>query len=185
MKHSHHTHLYKVTLLALTILLLTPLTTALGVTPGRKVPKGHARPSKLTTPLATLLPLTLLITLLITQPIRTEITALLSIATLTITGLLTPEEAISGFSSSATVTVAGMFILSAGMIRTGALDTAITLVLRFARESTRRLFALLTALVPTLSAFANNTPIVVMMIPITLTICRRLAISPSKLLLNF
>ena len=124
-----------------------------------------------------------IITLLITQPIRTEITALLSIATLTITGLLTPEEAISGFSSSATVTVAGMFILSAGMIRTGALDTAIALVLRFARESTRRLFALLTALVPTLSAFANNTPIVVMMIPITLTICRRLAISPSKLLI--
>jgi di/tricarboxylate transporter len=76
-----------------------------------------------------------------------------------------------------------MFILSAGLIRTGTLDMAITFVLRFARESQRRLFLLLTALVPTLSAFANNTPIVVMMIPITLTVCRRLTISPSKLLM--
>ena len=123
------------------------------------------------------------VTLLITQHIRAEVTALLIIATLIITGLLTPEEAISGFSSAATVTVAGMFILSAGLIRTGALDTLITLVLRFARNSQHRLFLLLTALVPTLSAFANNTPIVVMMIPIVLTICRRLTISPSKLLI--
>ena len=44
------------------------------------------------------------VTLLITQHIRTEVTALLIIATLAITGLLTPEEAISGFSSSATET---------------------------------------------------------------------------------
>ena len=123
------------------------------------------------------------VTLLITQHVRAEITALLIIATLAMTGMLTPEEAVSGFSSSATVTVAGMFILSAGLIRTGALDMAITFVLRFARESRRRLFLLFTALVPTLSAFANNTPIVVMMIPITLTVCRRLTISPSKLLM--
>ncbi len=123
------------------------------------------------------------VTLLITQHIRTEVTALLIIATLAITGLLTPEEAISGFSSSATVTVAGMFVLSAGLIRTGALDMAVTFVLRYARESQHRLFLLLTALVPTLSAFANNTPIVMMMIPIALTVCRQLTISPSKLLI--
>tara|TARA_B100001971_G_scaffold214105_1_gene249776 strand:- start:1465 stop:3240 length:1776 start_codon:yes stop_codon:yes gene_type:complete len=123
------------------------------------------------------------VTLLITQHIRTEVTALLIIATLAITGLLTPEEAISGFSSSATVTVAGMFVLSAGLIRTGALDMAVTFVLRHAKESQHRLFLLLTALIPTLSAFANNTPIVMMMIPIALTVCRRLTISPSKLLM--
>ncbi len=123
------------------------------------------------------------ITLLITQHIRVEITALLIIATLAITGILAPEEAISGFSSSATVTVAGMFILSAGLIRTGALDMFISLVLRFAKNSQHRLFVFLTALVPTLSAFANNTPIVVMMIPIILTVSRKLTISPSKLLI--
>ena len=123
------------------------------------------------------------VTLLITQHIRVEVTALLIIATLAMTGILTPEEAISGFSSSATVTVAGMFVLSAGLIRTGALDLAVTFALRFAQKSQKRLFLLLTGLVPTLSAFANNTPIVVMMIPITLTICRRLTISPSKLLM--
>ena len=98
------------------------------------------------------------VTLLITQHIRAEVTALLIIATLAMTGILTPEEAISGFSSSATVTVAGMFILSAGLIRTGALDMAVTFVLRFAQESQRRLFLLLTALVATTRGVTGVRP---------------------------
>ncbi len=123
------------------------------------------------------------VTLLVTQYIRTEITALLSIAALAITGLLTPEEAISGFSSPATVTVAGMFVLTAAMIRTGGLELFIGLVLRLAKDNQNRLFLVLSILVPFLSAFANNTPIVLMMIPVALTICRRIDIAPSKLLI--
>ena len=61
-------------------------------------------------------------TLYITRWISSEATSLLTIFALTITGILSPEQAFSGFSSTATVTIAAMFTLSAGLLRTGALE---------------------------------------------------------------
>ncbi|MEZ4609874.1 MAG: SLC13 family permease [Caldilineaceae bacterium] len=74
-----------------------------------------------------------------TRWLSTEVTALLIIVTLGMTGLLSPEEALSGFSSTAMVTVAAMFILSGGLLRTGALETMTAFLARFARGSLRRL----------------------------------------------
>jgi di/tricarboxylate transporter len=62
------------------------------------------------------------VTLLITQWIRIELTALILVVALPAAGLLTPAEALSGFASEATITVAAMFVLSGGLVRTGALD---------------------------------------------------------------
>ncbi|MDH3217221.1 MAG: SLC13/DASS family transporter, partial [Candidatus Krumholzibacteria bacterium] len=56
------------------------------------------------------------ITLLVTQWLRIELTALLIVVSLPATGILAPSEALSGFASEATMTIAAMFILSAGLI---------------------------------------------------------------------
>lgn len=121
--------------------------------------------------------------LLVTQVVSFEITALAVIATLGLTGLLEPSEALSGFSSAATLTVAAMLVLSAGLERTGVVDY----VGRFlARRADGGLSGLLLWLaIPTVlfSAFMNNTAIVAMMIPVALLVSRRLQTSPSKLLI--
>ena len=60
--------------------------------------------------------------LLVSQAVRIEITALATIATLALTGVLTPNDAFSGFYSAATITVAAMLMMSAGVERSGAMD---------------------------------------------------------------
>ena len=123
------------------------------------------------------------ITLYVTRWIAIESTAILTIVALVFTGILKPEQAFSGFSNSGTLTVAAMFVLSSGLVRTGALEFVTFQLARFSRGSTRRLLLLLSATIPPVSAFMNNTPIVVMMMPVVVSLSRRFGMSPSKLLL--
>lgn len=121
--------------------------------------------------------------LYITRWIPSEATSLLVIGTLVLTGLLSTEQAFSGFSSTATVTVAAMFVLSAGLLRTGALKAVSAYLVQYAGRSVRRLIFLMSLFIPGASAFINNTPVVVMMVPILLSVSRRLDLRPSKLML--
>ena len=102
---------------------------------------------------------------------------------LAFTGILKPDQAFSGFSNAGTLTVGAMFVLSSGLVRTGALESVTFQLARFSQGSPRRLLLLLAATVPAVSAFMNNTPIVVMMMPVVVSLSRRFRISPSKLLL--
>ncbi|MFO7632577.1 MAG: SLC13 family permease, partial [Caldilinea sp.] len=106
-----------------------------------------------------------------------------TIVVLMATGLLSPSEALSGFSSTATITVASMFVLSAGLMRTGALEVVTIYLGRFAKGSARRLLLLLALVEVPASAFMNNTPVVVMMIPVVVSLCRQYNLRPSKFLL--
>ncbi len=121
--------------------------------------------------------------LLVWPPVRIEVTALATIAALALTGIVSPADAFSGLSSPATVTVAAMLVLSAGVERSGAMDTLAARLVRLAEGGETRL--LIALLVPTavLSAFVNNTPIVALMIPVTLALARRTGIAPSRVLL--
>jgi len=119
----------------------------------------------------------------ITRWIPPEATSLLVIFALIATNILPAEEAFSGFSSTATITVASMFVLSAGLLRTGALDIISIYIVRFAGKSVRRVILLMAFFIPVTSAFINNTPVVVMMVPILLSACRRLELQPSKLMI--
>jgi len=121
--------------------------------------------------------------LLITQVIRIEIVALALIAVLGLTGLLEPEEALSGFSSSATLTVAAMLVLSAGLERSGVVDYIGAWLVRRARGRATRLLLLIAIPTTLFSAFMNNTAIVALMIPVALTLGRRTELSASKLLI--
>lgn len=115
--------------------------------------------------------------------LRLDVVGLIVMATLILTGLVTPTEAISGFSNEALLTVAAMFVLSAGLVRTGAIDLLGSLIGRLAGGSELRLVGIVVALVVPLSAFVNNTPIVVVMTPMVLGIARRIAVAPSKVLM--
>lgn len=121
--------------------------------------------------------------LYITRWISTESTALLTIVALALTGILKPEQAFSGFSNAGTLTVAAMFVLSGGLIRTGALEAVTLQLARFSQGNPRRLLLLLSGTVPAASAFVNNTPVVVMMMPVVVSLSRRFGTAPSRLLL--
>ena len=122
-------------------------------------------------------------TLYVTNWLPTEVTAVGTLVLLAATGLLSPAEALSGFSSTATITVAAMFVLSAGLMRTGALEMMTIYLGRFANGSVRRLLLLLALVEVPASAFMNNTPVVVMMIPVVLSLARQFNLRPSKFLL--
>jgi di/tricarboxylate transporter len=100
---------------------------------------------------------------------------------LIVLGLVTPREGISGFSNEAMITVAAMFILSAGLLRTGAIDVMGRFAERASGRSELRLLLVSLLFVIPLSAFINNTPVVVVMIPMVLGIARKLNIAPSRL----
>jgi di/tricarboxylate transporter len=101
---------------------------------------------------------------------------------LTIAGVITPQEALGGFSNAAVVTVGALFVVAAGLRETGALDHLAQRLLGGVRTESgalRRLSGILIGF----SAFMNNTPIVAMFTPMVMDWCRRNRVSPSKLLI--
>lgn len=121
--------------------------------------------------------------LYVKQWLTTEVTSLLVICAIAVSGILEPREAFAGFASPATITVAAMFVISSGLLRTGALEFVTLRLASVSRGNPTRLLVLLALLVPPASAFLNNTPIVVMLVPVVLSICRQFQIKPSKLLI--
>ena len=127
--------------------------------------------------------LTLSLGLLITEFITVDKTALIIMVALSITGILSPTETISGFANPAVVTVGAMFLLSHGLIRTGAVGFASKLILHFSKGNKSRAGLLILLTVALASAFINNTPVVVLFIPIVMGLSCECDFSPSKLLI--
>ncbi len=112
-----------------------------------------------------------------------DLVAILSMLVLVVSGVLTPDEAVKGFGNSALITVACMFVLSAGLIRTGALDLVTSSMLGMGRGNKARTIGVLMLTIAGISAFINNTPVAVIFLPVVLAVCARLEIAPSKLLI--
>ena len=121
--------------------------------------------------------------LLITEKLPVDLTSIGIVVVLTITGILTPTEAIAGFASPAVITVGAMFLISKGMIRTGAVGFISQKVIEYSRGRPTLTIFLILAIVGTASAFINNTPVVVLFIPIILSLSCELDFSPSKFLI--
>ena len=121
--------------------------------------------------------------LLATQVISVDRTAIGIMVALTVSGILTPEEATAGFSNPAVITVAGLYILSQGMIRTGVVGAVAQKLMAVSRGK-RRVAILITLLVVGVSsAFINNALVVVLFIPIVFSLSCEYSFSPSKILL--
>ncbi|MBT8369872.1 MAG: SLC13 family permease [Deltaproteobacteria bacterium] len=120
---------------------------------------------------------------LVTEWIPMEVTALLSLGAVALTGLVTPVEALSGFSNPAVVTVWAVFILSGGLTLTGVANAIGRIVLRMAgtRETTMIIVIMTTAGV--MSAVMNNVAVAALMLPVVMDIARHTGKPPSRLLM--
>lgn len=99
-----------------------------------------------------------------------------------VVGIITPQEALAGFSNPAVLTIAALYVVAAALRETGALDTVGSLILGRAK-SERGMLVRMAGVIPGMSAFLNNTPIVAMFIPIVSDWCKKHRVAPSKLLL--
>jgi di/tricarboxylate transporter len=121
--------------------------------------------------------------LFIWNRLRVDVVALIIMLLIILTGLATPREGISGFAHEATVTVALVLVLAAGLLRTGAIDVLSRWTARVAGHSELRLLTLILVIVVPLSAVINNTAAVAVLIPMVLGLARSAEVAPSRLLM--
>lgn len=122
------------------------------------------------------------VALFISEKYPIDFVALLVLGTLLVLGLVTPEEGISGFSNPATITVGAMFVLSAGLQKTGATAVVGRLMVRFGTSHFTALVVIM-GTVGVMSAFINNTAAVAVFIPLVMVVANRRKISASRLLI--
>ncbi len=120
---------------------------------------------------------------MILERLRSDVIAVGAMVLLVFSGLLTPQELFLVFSNEAVIAVACMFVLSAALERTGAIDRVGDWVNRFVGRTDLAVSLLLLPLVALLSAFVNNTPVVLVFMPIVIALAARRNIKPSKLLI--
>ena len=123
------------------------------------------------------------VVLFVTEKFSTDIVAILVMIVLLVFRVLTPAEGLAGFANTATVTVGAMFVLSAGMFRSGAVNFVGRALGRLARHSSGLMLFVLMVGVGVLSSFLNNTAAVAILIPVVIVVARRAETSPSKLLM--
>jgi di/tricarboxylate transporter len=113
-----------------------------------------------------------------------DVVALLAMGALMLTGILSVSDTLSVFSNAAPITVAAMFVLSAALERTGVIDWVGRKVASLAQNGSPALAVIaMMAGVVVLSAFINNTPVVIILIPVAIRLARAINLSPSKLLI--
>ena len=112
-----------------------------------------------------------------------EVIAFCGLAAVACTGILEPGEILQVFSNPAPVAIAAMFVLSAALESTGVLDRLGTFFVRVAGTSETRALAVMMLVVAMLSAFVNNTPVVIVFLPIVLGLARSTGLKASRLLI--
>ncbi len=121
--------------------------------------------------------------LFVTEKLRVDLVALLVMALLLLSGIITPSQGLAGFSNTATITVGAMFVLGAGLFKTGAVnflgDFTVTV---FKRGFWVGIISVM-LIAGVLSAFINNTPVIAIFLPILLSVSRETGISASKILM--
>ena len=126
--------------------------------------------------------------LLISEKTPITVTAILIIAALAISdtifgGVLSHTELFASFGSRGPLAVAMLFVVSAALIRTGALSFVVSAFIKLTGGKPFLLMLLMVSVVIMLSAFLNNTPVVIIFISIILMICERFRLVPSKFLI--
>lgn len=121
------------------------------------------------------------VVLFVSEKLPVDVVALLILGSLLVSGVVSPSEALSGFSSPATLTVAAMFVLSAGLQRSGTLRGVGELLSRVRWPWLLGLLMMLLAAFA--SAFINNTAIVAVFLPLVISAVVARGLSPSKFLI--
>jgi len=121
--------------------------------------------------------------LFITEKIPIDMTAILIMLVLIVLGLVTPEQGVSGFSNSATITVLCMFILSGGIARTGVIQKLGHKVFKYAKNSLTMQLLLIAGIIAPLSGIFNNTAAVAIFLPMIMNLCRLSKTRATQLLI--
>src|SRR5690554_362245 len=119
--------------------------------------------------------------LFVTEKLRADGIAILVLVSLTLLDLVSPGEALSGFGNQATIAVASMFILAAGLQNSGALSGLSTLLGR--ARSPLQFLLMLFGLLALIAPFVNNTAVVAVFIPIVIAASLKIGLAPSKALI--
>lgn len=121
--------------------------------------------------------------LFLTEWLRNDVVAIMVVLALYLTRVLTPAEALSGFSSEPAIVIAGIFVLSGALHLTGLSDTLGSWIGRLAGRSYNRAIAVIMPSVALLSAFTHHVTTTAIMVPVTLDLARERDIPASKLLM--
>ena len=133
--------------------------------------------------LFTLFIVVVMFTLFLRETYPTEVVAMLGVSLLLVTGVLSYADAVASFSNPAPWTIAAMFIIVGALVRTGALAAMTEVAERQAAINPARAIGGALLFVAFASAIMNNTPLVVVMIPVFIQLSRSLGTSASKLLI--
>jgi len=123
------------------------------------------------------------VALFVSGRLRFDLIALCALAALIVLGLIEPAQMLHGFASPATATVAAMFVLSAGLVRTGLVQWLARHLDRLAGKTEWRLVLVLCLVIAALSAFVVNTATVAIFIPVATVLAKNRKISPSRVLM--
>jgi di/tricarboxylate transporter len=121
--------------------------------------------------------------LFVSEKLRVDLVAMLGLMALTLTGILSPREALSGFSSEPAIIVAAVFVLSAGLASTGITDRIGQAIARAAGGSEWRTIAVVMPATAALAAFSHHLMVTAMMLPILMRLAREQKLAASRLLM--
>ena len=121
--------------------------------------------------------------LFVSEKLRVDLVALLALLALTLSGILGPKEALSGFASEPAIIVAAVFVLSAGLSATGITDRIGAGIGRAAGGSEWRTIAVVMPATAALAAFSHHVMVTAMMLPILMRIAREQKLAASRLLM--
>ena len=115
--------------------------------------------------------------------IRSDLVALCALILLMLFGILTPVEALSGFSSTIVIMMIGLFVVGGGILRTGLANVISRKILNLAGNSRVKLFILIMLVTSTIGAFVSNTGTVALMLPIVVSLATATDTNPSRFLM--
>ena len=131
----------------------------------------------------TLVVLFLTMVFFISGKIRSDIVALCALVALIIMDILTPEEALAGFSNTVIIMMIGLFVVGGAIFQTGLAKMISSKLMRLAGNSEKRLFILVMAVTSLMGAFVSNTGTVARMIPSVVSMAMSVKMNPSRLLM--
>ena len=121
--------------------------------------------------------------LFVSGKFRSDIIALCSLIALMLAGVLTPEEALSGFSNNVVIMMIGLFVVGGAIFQTGLAKMISSRILKLAGSSGLKLFLLVMLATASIGAFVSNTGTVALMLPIVVSLANNAGVNPGRLLM--
>ena len=133
--------------------------------------------------LTTIIILIVAVAFFVSGKLRSDVVALCALVGLLVFQILTPEEALSGFSNSVVIMMAGLFVVGGGIVQTGLAKMMSSRLLKLAGNSELKLFLLIMFATAGIGAFVSNTGTVALMLPIVVGMAASTGVGARRLLM--